>query len=150
MRSASSCPEIFERWNDDASGTVCGDDGRLRCRWAEDHADLRAYHDEEWGIPVADDERLFEEICLAGFQSSPSWLTILRKRKNLARFDAISAFLCFLKSVETSHFGPYRMYAGPVRPRTGAGARSTGQRVEGIDRPHAEGYEVAQIARQDR
>ena len=63
-------------------GPINGDDGRLRCRWAEGHADLRAYHDEEWGIPVADDERLFEEICLAGFQSGLSWLTILRKRDN--------------------------------------------------------------------
>lgn len=43
------------------------------------------YHDEEWGLPVADDQRLFEKICLEGFQSGLSWLTILRKRENFRR-----------------------------------------------------------------
>ncbi len=46
------------------------------------------YHDQEWGRPVADDSRLFEKICLEGFQSGLSWLTILRKRENFrAAFD---------------------------------------------------------------
>ena len=61
---------------------ISGDDGRLRCQWPEGHADYLAYHDEEWGIPVADDRRLFEKICLEGFQAGLSWLTILRKRGN--------------------------------------------------------------------
>jgi len=42
----------------------------------------RRYHDTEWGVPVTDDRRLFEKICLEGFQSGLSWLTILRKREN--------------------------------------------------------------------
>ena len=63
-------------------GLVTGDDGRCRCWWSADKADYRAYHDTEWGVPVADDQRLFEKICLEGFQSGLSWLTILRKREN--------------------------------------------------------------------
>ncbi|MEZ4474122.1 MAG: DNA-3-methyladenine glycosylase I [bacterium] len=51
-----------------------------RCGWAEGHADYQAYHDEEWGRPQADDRRLLEKLCLEGFQSGLSWLTILRKR----------------------------------------------------------------------
>jgi len=52
-----------------------------RCSWAGDDALYRRYHDEEWGRPVADDNRLFEKLCLEGFQSGLSWLTILRKRE---------------------------------------------------------------------
>jgi len=56
-----------------------------RCSWpGTDDLYLR-YHDEEWGRPVADDRRLFEKICLEGFQSGLSWLTILRKRDNFRR-----------------------------------------------------------------
>ena len=53
-----------------------------RCWWAGHDADYVAYHDDEWGRPVSDDIRLFEKICLEGFQSGLSWLTILRKRDN--------------------------------------------------------------------
>ncbi|MEL7070035.1 MAG: DNA-3-methyladenine glycosylase I [Cyanobacteria bacterium J06581_3] len=63
-------------------GLVRGGDGLCRCWWAGDKGDYVAYHDEEWGVPVADDQRLFEKICLEGFQSGLSWLTILRKREN--------------------------------------------------------------------
>ncbi|MEO1387774.1 MAG: DNA-3-methyladenine glycosylase I [Cyanobacteria bacterium J06634_6] len=63
-------------------GLICGGDGLCRCWWAGDKGDYVAYHDEEWGVPVADDQRLFEKICLEGFQSGLSWLTILRKREN--------------------------------------------------------------------
>ena len=51
-----------------------------RCSWAETHADHVEYHDNEWGRPTTDPSRLFEKICLEGFQSGLSWLTILRKR----------------------------------------------------------------------
>jgi len=68
-----------------------GDEGVTRCWWVNDHSDYRRYHDEEWGRPVTDDIRLFEKICLEGFQSGLSWLTILRKRENFrqafANFD---------------------------------------------------------------
>ncbi|MCP5539520.1 MAG: DNA-3-methyladenine glycosylase I [Akkermansiaceae bacterium] len=63
-------------------GLLAGDDGRARCFWGADSPDYRAYHDHEWGHPVTDDFRLFEKICLEGFQSGLSWLTILRKREN--------------------------------------------------------------------
>ncbi len=56
-------------------------DGVARCFWPGEHPDYIDYHDTEWGRPVADDIRLFEKICLEGFQSGLSWLTILRKRE---------------------------------------------------------------------
>jgi DNA-3-methyladenine glycosylase I len=52
-----------------------------RCWWAGDDPLYVRYHDEEWGRPVVDDHRLFEKICLEGFQAGLSWLTILRKRE---------------------------------------------------------------------
>jgi len=61
-------------------GLVRGDDGVVRCWWGPSDPDYARYHDEEWGFPVDDDHRLFEKICLEGFQSGLSWLTILRKR----------------------------------------------------------------------
>jgi len=64
------------------TGLVTGEDGLERCFWHGNLEDYRRYHDEEWGRPVIDDNRLFEKICLEGFQSGLSWLTILRKREN--------------------------------------------------------------------
>ena len=63
-----------------SGGLVTGDDGVTRCWWPGGHADYVAYHDHEWGRPVVDDHRLFEKLCLEGFQAGLSWLTILRKR----------------------------------------------------------------------
>jgi DNA-3-methyladenine glycosylase I len=71
--------------SDDAPGLVTGPDGKMRCWWHGNLDDYLAYHDGEWGRPVADDRRLFEKICLEGFQSGLSWLTILRKRGNFRR-----------------------------------------------------------------
>lgn len=63
----------------------------VRCGWCGTLEDYCHYHDTEWGFPVADDRRLFEKLCLEGFQSGLSWLTILRKRdafrKAFANFD---------------------------------------------------------------
>jgi DNA-3-methyladenine glycosylase I len=59
---------------------VRGPDGVRRCWWGASTPDYAAYHDDEWGRPVTDDTRLFEKLCLEGFQSGLSWLTILRKR----------------------------------------------------------------------
>jgi len=82
------------------SKTVVGKDGKARCFWSGAAPEFPAYHDREWGFPVADDRRLFEKICLEGFQSGLSWRTILAKRENfraafknfdfdkVARFDA--------------------------------------------------------------
>lgn len=63
-------------------GLIRGEDGRDRCFWPGEHVDYVTYHDTEWGRPVDDDVRLFEKLCLEGFQSGLSWLTILRKREN--------------------------------------------------------------------
>lgn len=64
------------------SPTIEGPDGRARCRWCAATPEYMAYHDTEWGFPVADDRRLFEKLCLEGFQSGLSWRTILAKREN--------------------------------------------------------------------
>jgi DNA-3-methyladenine glycosylase I len=83
-----------------ATGLIRGPDGKSRCFWGASTPDYAAYHDREWGFPVVEDRRLFEKICLEGFQSGLSWLTILRKREafrrgfrafdyaKVARFDA--------------------------------------------------------------
>lgn len=59
-----------------------GSDSRARCSWCGTDPLYVAYHDDEWGRPVTDDARLFEKVCLEGFQSGLSWLTILKKREN--------------------------------------------------------------------
>jgi DNA-3-methyladenine glycosylase I len=64
---------------------VLGEDGVARCFWGSGSDEYRAYHDTEWGFPVTDDRRLFEKLCLEGFQSGLSWLTILRKREGFRR-----------------------------------------------------------------
>lgn len=77
---------------------IPGPDGRPRCGWCAASPDYFAYHDTEWGFPVADDRRLFEKLCLEGFQSGLSWRTILAKRENFrAAFagfdiDRVAAF----------------------------------------------------------
>jgi DNA-3-methyladenine glycosylase I len=68
-----------------ANGLVRHDDGVSRCWWAGSDPLYLRYHDEEWGRPVVDDRRLFEKICLEGFQAGLSWLTILRKREAFRR-----------------------------------------------------------------
>lgn len=64
---------------------VRGEDGVARCAWGDSTPEYREYHDREWGFPVADDVRLFEKLCLEGFQAGLSWLTILRKRDAFRR-----------------------------------------------------------------
>ncbi len=80
------------------SSPVLGTDGLARCPWAASAPEYQAYHDLEWGHPVGDDARIYEKLCLEGFQSGLSWLTILRKREGFRRafaaFDpaAVAAF----------------------------------------------------------
>ena len=80
------------------SDTVKGDDGKLRCKWCDAAPEFLGYHDTEWGYPVSDDIRLFEKLCLEGFQSGLSWRTILAKRENFRSafhnfdFDKIARF----------------------------------------------------------
>ena len=88
------------------TGIITGEDGKDRCFWHGNLPEYLRYHDEEWGRPVVNDIRLFEKICLEGFQSGLSWLTILRKRENfraafagfdfekVARFDEADIERC--------------------------------------------------------
>lgn len=64
------------------SGLIQAEDGVTRCFWSGSDPLYRRYHDREWGRPVKNDRRLFEKLCLEGFQAGLSWLTILRKREN--------------------------------------------------------------------
>jgi DNA-3-methyladenine glycosylase I len=83
---------------DPAGAAEPGPDGQLRCPWALAVPEYLAYHDDEWGCPVHDDQGIFERLCLEAFQSGLSWLTILRKRDNFrAAFrgfgiEAVAAF----------------------------------------------------------
>jgi DNA-3-methyladenine glycosylase I len=74
-----------------APGLARGPDDRPRCAWGVSTSDYVPYHDAEWGFPVRDDRRLFEKLCLEGFQAGLSWLTVLRKRPafraGFAEFD---------------------------------------------------------------
>ena len=80
------------------SAIMTGPDGQQRCRWCAAAPAFIDYHDHEWGYPVTDDVRLFEKLCLEGFQSGLSWRTILMKRENFraafAHFeiDRVAAF----------------------------------------------------------
>lgn len=80
------------------SGLADGPDGRPRCWWGVSAPDYVAYHDEEWGRPVTEDDAMYERLVLEGFQSGLSWLTILRKRENFRaafagfRIEAVAAF----------------------------------------------------------
>lgn len=91
-------------------------DGNTRCWWCGDDPLYVAYHDDEWGKPVHDDRRLYEKICLEGFQSGLSWFTILRKRENFRRAFAdftIERVASFTERDVTSLLGD----AGIVRHR---------------------------------
>jgi DNA-3-methyladenine glycosylase I len=98
------------------SGLASGPDGRPRCGWAVSAPEYVAYHDEEWGRPVVDELGLYERLCLEGFQSGLSWLTILRKRESFRR-----AFTGFDPD-SVAHFGEHDVErlladAGIVRHR---------------------------------
>ena len=78
--------------------TIPGPDGKPRCRWCAIAPEFLPYHDGEWGFPTSDDHRLFEKLCLEGFQSGLSWRTILAKRENFRAafhgfdFDKVARF----------------------------------------------------------
>ena len=79
-------------------GLITGADGKVRCWWPGADAQYLSYHDNEWGRPTENDIRLFEKICLEGFQAGLSWLTILRKRDNFRaafsqfRFETVARY----------------------------------------------------------
>ncbi|MES2519981.1 MAG: DNA-3-methyladenine glycosylase I [Bacteroidota bacterium] len=65
---------------------------QIRCGWVSDDLAYIHYHDHEWGVPLHDDDRLFEFLILEGFQAGLSWITILRKRENFRKaFDNFNA-----------------------------------------------------------
>lgn len=80
------------------SQTYTAADGKERCHWCSFAPEFPAYHDAEWGFPVGEDQRLFEKLCLEGFQSGLSWRTILAKRENFRQafhgfdFDRVARF----------------------------------------------------------
>ncbi|MGD8885339.1 MAG: DNA-3-methyladenine glycosylase I [Gammaproteobacteria bacterium] len=80
------------------TATIVGPDGKSRCSWCGSVPEFLPYHDSEWGFPVSDDQRLFEKLCLEGFQSGLSWRTILVKRENFRAafqnfdFDRVAKF----------------------------------------------------------
>ena len=86
------------------TGARQGADGLDRCWWCVGDPLYEEYHDVEWGRPILDDDRLFEKLCLEGFQSGLSWLTILRKRENFRKafksFDIESVARFTARSVD--------------------------------------------------
>ena len=83
-----------------ANGLVRGDDGVVRCWWAGADPLYLRYHDREWGRPTKIETRLFEKLCLEGFQAGLSWITILRKR------EAFRAAFAAFDPEAVARFGP--------------------------------------------
>lgn len=99
------------------NGLQTSEDGFVRCWWPGILPDYVAYHDNEWGNPVVDDKRLFEKLCLEGFQSGLSWLTILRKRENFrAAFHGFD-FHVLAQEDEATAIERHLQNAGIVRHR---------------------------------
>lgn len=118
-------------------------DGRVRCWWGSGPDPLYVeYHDHEWGMPVVDDRRLFEKLCLEGFQSGLSWITILRKRENFR-----AAFAHFdIEAV--ARFGPHDVErlvadAGIVRHR--GKIESTINNARRLNEMHRAGESLADL-----
>ncbi|MDA8870419.1 DNA-3-methyladenine glycosylase I [Rhizobiaceae bacterium] len=140
--------------SDIPNGLMRGPDGKLRCTWHGDKDDYRAYHDHEWGRPQDDEHRLFEKICLEGFQSGLSWLTILRKRE---AFRAAFAGFDFEKVASFDDEDVERLVsdAGIVRHR-GKIVSTIGNATRAMEMVKAEGslgayfWSYADAARADR
>jgi DNA-3-methyladenine glycosylase I len=108
-------------------GLITLDDGAARCWWCGDDAGYVAYHDREWGRPVHDDTRLFEKLCLEGFQAGLAWITILRKRESfreafhgfdiasVARFDAADVARLLADARIVRHRGKIEAAIGNAR-----------------------------------
>ena len=82
------------------AGLFAAEDGLARCSWCAASPAYRDYHDKEWGFPVTDERRLFEKLCLEGFQAGLSWLTILNKR------EAFRAAFADFDAERVARFGP--------------------------------------------
>ena len=107
------------------SDVVRGSDGLNRCHWSAQTERYARYHDDEWGRPTRDDRWLFEKLCLEGFQSGLSWLTILNKRENFrtafANFEVerVAAFGPddVERSSSAANSAPSRASSGSSSPR---------------------------------
>ena len=84
----------------DSSGLFTDEAGHARCFWCRASPLYRHYHDHEWGFPVTDERRLFEKLCLEGFQAGLSWITILNKR------EGFRAAMANFEAEELARFGP--------------------------------------------
>ncbi len=98
------------------AGLIRRSDGSVGCWWAGEDPLYRRYHDDEWGRPVTGDVRLFEKLCLEGFQAGLAWITILRKR------EAFRAAFAGFDPAAVAEFGPHDVErllgdAGIVRHR---------------------------------
>ena len=110
------------------AGAVPGPDGKLRCPWGLSAPEYLAYHDEEWGRPLRGDVPVFERLCLEGFQSGLSWLTILRKRENFRA--AFAAFdLARVAAFGDADFARLMADPGIVRNRAKINATITNARA---------------------
>lgn len=87
------------------NGLITNHDQKTRCAWCGDDPEYIRYHDQEWGVPITDDRALFEKLCLEGFQSGLSWITILRKRESFrqafANFDMHALLEFTEKDIQT-------------------------------------------------
>lgn len=81
-------------------GLFAAEDHIARCTWCSATGAYQRYHDQEWGFPVDDERRLFEKVCLEGFQAGLSWLTILNKR------EAFRAGFANFEMEQVARFGP--------------------------------------------
>lgn len=114
---------------------IPGPDGRQRCRWCSAAPEFLAYHDTEWGFPVSDDRRLFEKLCLEGFQSGLSWRTILAKREN---FRAAFCSFDFTRIAQFDHHDVERLLGNPGivrhRGKIEAVINNAGRAIELVER----------------
>lgn len=121
---------------------VVGEDGLSRCGWCISTSGYRAYHDLEWGRPVVDENRVFETLCLEGFQSGLSWLSILSRREGFRQ-----AFASFDPSI-VAEFGEddaERIVADPGVIRHRGKIRATIDNARATLRLHEQGGSLAAL-----
>lgn len=126
-----------------ARDVVVGEDGLARCWWCVGEPEYQRYHDEEWGRPEHDERRMFEKLCLEGFQAGLSWLTILRKRSGFrhafAGFDSDRLARFDDADVE-------RLLGDAEIVRNRAKIEATIGNARALEKMHAEGASLAELA----
>ena len=114
------------------------DDGHTaRCVWCRSTAEYQRYHDQEWGFPVHSDTRLFEKICLEGFQAGLSWLTILNKRESFRTafagfdMDKVALYFEYRRSLSSLPSRPRRVRSSRDDERRGRGRSPAARKHHG-------------------